>query len=139
MQAKPDLHRTINSFLTSGSTSPAQRDAVRRMLEMVPEREPTSRLLPIDEAAEKLETIKVLEGYWEKHFSGLTGWPKNEFRSFHQVVVATAMMMDIDNFRNLMPRSLYLKSNARTDQFAKEGAIRTLMVMPCFIKKRKSP
>jgi len=127
----------LDKFLTRDSTSPAQRDAIRRMLEMVPEREPTSQLLPIDEAKEKLKCIKVLEFHWRKKFSTLSGQPDDEFQPLHQIIIATAMMMDINTFRDMMPRNL--TSTARTDQFAIEGALKDLMMMPCFIKKRKSP
>jgi len=54
MQAvEPALHGMLDKFLSSDSTTATQRDALRRFLEMNPEREPTDHLLPVDEAKKK--------------------------------------------------------------------------------------
>ncbi|KAK5652361.1 hypothetical protein OQA88_10553 [Cercophora sp. LCS_1] len=72
-------------FLGRDSTTPIRRDALRRILEIDPEQEPTKRLLPVDEADIKLKLLRTLKCYWEVHFPELTGQPRDHYKPLHQV------------------------------------------------------
>ena len=132
---EPDWNGMLAEFLARDSTTPIRRDALRRILEIDPEREPTKHLLPVDEAGIKLELLRTLERYWEDHFPSLSGEPRDRYKPLHQVVVATVMMMDINGAREMEKLSLSpLYREPIISVFLKE-----LNVMPCFIKKGKCP
>jgi len=92
---EPDWNGMLAEFLSRDSTTPISRDAVRRILEMDPERQPTGHLLPVDEATEKLEFLKELEIYWKDHFPSVTGQSPDQFKSLHPAVMEIMVLMDI--------------------------------------------
>jgi len=132
---EPDWNGMLAEFLARDSTTPIRRDALRRILEIDPEQEPTKHLLPVDEAEIKLKLLRTLKRYWEDHFPSLTGESRDRYKPLHQVVIATVMMMDINTAREMASPSL----TSLQRQYIISGFLKDLKVMPCFIKKGKCP
>ncbi|KAK3366619.1 hypothetical protein B0T24DRAFT_708842 [Lasiosphaeria ovina] len=88
---EPDWDGMLAEFPRRDSTTPIRRDALRRILEMDLEREPTGHLLP---------------RYWEDLFPTLTGEPHDQYKPLRQAVIATVMIMDINTVREMASPSL---------------------------------
>jgi hypothetical protein len=129
---EPDWHGMLAEFLQRDSTTPIRRDALRRILEMVPEQEPTKHLLPVDEAEIKLKLLWKLKRYWEVHYPELTGEPRDRYKPLHPIVIATVMMIDVKMAQNLMLPGM-------AGEYVMNGFLRDLKVMPCFIKRGNYP
>ncbi|KAK3323824.1 hypothetical protein B0T19DRAFT_463706 [Cercophora scortea] len=97
---------------------------------METKREPTGQFLPLDEVDKKLEYLERLERYWKDYFPSLTGEPRDRYKPFHQIVIATVMMMDINTLRELASVSLPRIQR----QYIIRRFLQDLMVMPCFVK-----
>jgi hypothetical protein len=132
---EPDWHGMPAEFLQRDSTTPIRRDALRRILEMVPEQEPTKHLLPVDEAEIKLQLLWKLQRYWEVHYPELAGEPHDQYKPLHPIVIATVMMMDVKRAQNMMFPGLLVDNR----QYIMNGFLRDLMVVPCFIKRGNYP
>ncbi|KAK5656460.1 hypothetical protein OQA88_4843 [Cercophora sp. LCS_1] len=118
-----DWHQLLTTFLARDDVAPHQLDALHRLLTIVPERESTKRLLPIEDAEERRFCMRKLEMHWRAHFSEDTGLPQEESKPLSQIVIATIMTMDLATLRRIT-----------YDRDARDDALRRLSVMPCFIK-----
>ncbi|KAK0652832.1 hypothetical protein B0T16DRAFT_455178 [Cercophora newfieldiana] len=123
--AEPDFFGLLDRFLARESTTKMDRDALRRILTIVPPHEPTNHLLPVDEAKEKIKILLKLQRLWKSEFTSLTGMDEQFFKPLHPIIIATVMMMDIIILRGRIGKCF---SSALRD------FLRYLSVMPCFIK-----
>jgi hypothetical protein len=121
-----DWHQQLDTFPARDDAEPHQFDALYRLLTIIPERELTKRLLPIEDAEGRRFCMRKLEMHWKEKFSEFTGRPQEEYKPLVQIVIATIMTMDLAALR------IVVFNSATMDDFPLR-----LFVMPCLVKTSK--
>lgn len=113
--------------------NPHQADisALERFLNDIPDYETPSNVLPIDELEERLLLIEKLEKYWEQIYSILTNSPKNTYRPFGPMQVASLMVLDMKTLRDVVG------AEGPMVYIARSGILKTILRMPAISKMRK--
>ncbi|KAK0729445.1 hypothetical protein B0H67DRAFT_677495 [Lasiosphaeris hirsuta] len=128
MATGPDWDGMLAEFLARDSTTPMQLDALRRLLTMVAEHQPTNHLLPIDEAEEKLRYLGELQKFWKARFPEFSDEPKRLHKPLQPLIIATVMMMDL-----AMLREIFGPTGVAREMLL-DKLLQRLSVVPCFIK-----